>query len=31
MQLKYLRPPRNMENNDKQYYERYHINIIDDK
>ena len=31
MQPGHLRPQKNIENNDKQYYERYHINIIDDK
>ena len=26
-----LRPQRNIENNDKQFYERYQINMIDHK
>ena len=31
MQLKILRPQRNIENNYKQYDEIYQINMIDDK
>ena len=31
MQLENLRPKRNIENNDKQSYKRYQINMIDHK
>ena len=31
MQLKFLRPQRNIENNYNQYDEIYQINMIDDK
>ena len=30
MKLENLRPKRNIENNDKQYDERYPINMLDD-
>ena len=31
MQLENLRPQKNIENNDRQYYEVYQINMIDYK
>ena len=31
MQLEHLRPQINIDNNEKQFDERYQINMIDDK